>query len=227
MSNTAPILLDEALWDKPWAERIDILSNTRKNIFTLTGICVDIMRGYYANPTYLPKGLCRKWTNEPNSTQIWIDSLTKFNDANPEFRPAILVQIAGIQFSTQAMRRDGLMGGNLPEAERYYTRTGNGTVHFIHIADKEAEAMLLAAASEDYLTGLAPVLAQDYCFDTFEVASYSASTYISESRERVRNVVSCQFAYTDTWLLKQESLKLKGAIIRTGQNLFGDAIVSP
>ena len=220
MSNIAPVLTDEQLWDKTWNERINIFANHRKTPFLLSAIFVDIVRGYYSNPDYLPQHLCVKWDADANKSQVYIDSLAKWNTANPEFRPAILVQTGTTTYSTKAMRADGYYGENTAEGEKFYTRTGTGIVYYTHIASLQAESELLMSATLDYLDSFSSVITDDYCFDSFDVAQSETSTYTKESKERVRCVLTCRYSFTDSWSIKRESLKLKGITIHAGQNLL-------
>ena len=211
---------DKPIYDDEMAEKVSLLGNIRKTPIVLYGIFTELCRQFYANPDNLPLEVKYVWSNDVKKTQIWIDTEYKWEDANPEFRPAIYVKLSDITYVSLTGRHDSRMGSNLEEGEMSFSRNGTGQVSWIHVARSKGEAVAIAGATLDYLDALSKIIKDDFCFQSFEIVGLSPLALDKESKERYRSVVTGAFSFQDTWTIKMESPKLKRIVLSAGQELL-------
>ena len=229
MSNTpAPLKIPtNGLFPTPEVRGWDLLRQMRKTPTLLYGIFSEIIQQLYLNPDNLALGVPKKqWSPDKDKTQIWIDTELRWNDDHPEFRPAIFVKLSPISYSSLTGRNDGVAGGRLQTAEEDFSRSGEGTVSFVHIAESAGEACMLGDATLDYLDGFSKVIRDDFCFTTFSLTGRIPMVQMDKtSKEQYGSVVECKFTFQDRWTLKLESQILKSFIMRTGHRILQRGIV--
>lgn len=205
----------------------ELLAQVRKTPTVLYGIFVEIIKQFYQNPDNLPIGAPQKvFDPNPDLTQIWIDTELQWNDKHPEMRPAIYVKLSPIKYMSLTGRQDGVSGGNQKGAEEYFSRSGTGTVSFVHIAGASGEACTLGDATLDYLDAFGKVIRDDFCFTSFALAGRIPLLELpKESKERYGSVVEVAFSFQDTWTLKLESRVAKAITMRAGHSLLKSGIV--
>jgi hypothetical protein len=204
------------LLDKSVLEIERPLHELHKTPIVLYGIFIEIVRQLYSNPDNFPLGIPAdvRWTSDPAPTRIWIDTDYVWEDTNPEVRPAIYTKLSDITFASLAGRKDGIVGVDIVEGEKWYATTGTGSVSWVHIGRTNAEALVLAGATLDYLQGLSQIIRDDYCFQTFSLASMSPLQAAKESKERYHSIVTFSYSCQDVWVVKTESPKLRDVTIR-------------
>lgn len=156
------------------------------------------------------------WDPDPKKTRMWIDTELRWEATHPEFRPAIYVALSPIQYGTLDGSKDGLTRRDIQEAEYHYTRTGTGQVSFVHVGSSSGEACTLADATMDYLDAFSPVIRDDFCFNWFRLASRTPmQSAQKDSKEKYTSTITFEYMFTDAWMLKMETPKLKSLVIRT------------
>jgi len=225
MSNTPYEVPDTSFHDRETADRIKLIAELRKTPLVLYGIFLELARQFYSDSNSIPIDVEATWDPEPTKSKIWIDTEYRWEDEDPEFRPAIYVKLGAIEYKSLTGRHDGLMGTDLEQGEYHFSRNGTGTVSWIHIGRKKGEAVILAGATLDYLDAFSRVIRDDFCFQTFEVMGLSPMALDKESKERYRSVVTATFSFQDTWALKLESQKLKRLVFNAGQGLNFNGIL--
>lgn len=206
---------------------IELLPELRKTSTVLYGIFIELLRQLYSNPDNHPMGTPKRvWDPDPAKSEIWIDTELRWEDEHPEKRPAIYVQLSPIGYASLVGRKDGLMGSNLREGETHHTRSGSGTVSFVHIGQTSGEACMLADATMDYLDAFCAMIRCDFGFTTFSLVNRKAlGLRQKESKDRYESVVTFEFSFQDTWTIKLESQRLKVFTVRAGQQLLNSGTV--
>lgn len=227
MSNLPAQVPDQELQPFHELHGHELLRHKRKSATLLYGIFVELARQFYSNAENHPLGTPIKvWDPDPGKTQIWIDTELRWEDEHPEMRPAIYVQLGGLTYKSLSGRTDGKMGGNLKEAEIFFTRSGTGTVTFVHVAGTADEACTLADSTLDYLDAFGAVIRDDFCFTSFQLTQRVPRQQMpKESKERYGSSVTFSFELQDRWTLKQETQHLKVLTFRAGQRLLDGGIV--
>ena len=211
---------DQPLYDPVLLEKISLLGNIRKTPLVLYGIFTELCRQFYATTVNMPLEVAYTWDPDVKKTSIWIDTEYKWEDTNPELRPAIYTKLGDIQYTSLTGRHDSSMGANLEEGEFHFSRNGAGQIQWIHIGRSKGEAVAIAGATLDYLDALSKIIKDDFCFQSFEIVSLSPLAVDKESKERYRSVVTAAFTFQDTWTLKMESPKLKRIVLSAGQEIL-------
>lgn len=199
------------------AEKVELLCHIRKTPNVLYGMFVELTRQFYSSEDNVTIDTCAKWDPDPAKTKLWIGTEYEWEDAAPEFRPAIYIKLGDIKYKSITGRSDSLYGHNLKEGEYFFSRNGTGTAAWIHIGSTKGEAVALAGATLDYLDAFSKVIADDLKFQSFELDSASPLASDKESKERFRSIVTCAYTFEDTWALKLESPKLKRVVFRARQ----------
>ena len=227
MSNTPEQIVPAEIMPFHELHGHELIQHVRKTPTVLYAIFVELVRQFYGGEDNNPLGTPSKvWKPDPETSQIWIDSEMRWEDAHPEFRPAVYVSIGPIQYQSMTGRSDGHMGGDLRDAETYFSRSGSGIVSFVHVGGTAGEAVTLADSTFDYLDAFASVIRCDFGFTKFYAASRVPRQQMpKESKERYSSTVAFNFDFQDCWSLKLESQKLKTLTLRAGQQLAGSVIV--
>ena len=224
-SNTPLPVEDKRLMDEGIAEKVKLICHLRKTPMLLYGLFLEITRQFYSDRDNLPIDICSVWDADPTKSKIWIDTEYKWEDENPEFRPAIYIKLGTINYTSLTGRHDGRTKMDLEEGEYHFSRNGAGTVSWVHVGSNKGETAILAGTTLDYLDGLSWVIKEDFNFQFFEITSLSPMQLDKESVERYRSVVTASFSFQDTWSLKRESPKLKRIILRARQGLIDHVIL--
>lgn len=216
---------DELLMGEYTAQQTKLLCHIRKTPIVLYGLFVEILRQMYVNALNLPIDVCATWDKDPRKTKIWIDTEFKWEDESPNFRPAIYVKLGAIQYKSITGRHDSLYSQDLVQGEMHYSRSGAGTVTYVHIGHSKGESVALAGSTLDFLDAFATVIRDDLNFTTFELITTNPMTVDKEAREKYRSEVVIAFSFEDSWSLKLESPKLKRIVFKAGQEMLDGAML--
>lgn len=208
--------------DAKLAEEGSFIGQLRKTPELLSGIFTEVMRQLY----YADNGLHleNKWTWEEEPTdpkgKIWINAESVWNDLEPDHRPAIYVALSDIAYRSQTGLQRSKSGMDLSEAEYHYTRSGAGTVQYVHVGRTQGEAQAIISNTLDLLDAFSDPIREDFCFKTLNVAAVRPPRVTDkEPRERFRGEVIVQYSFDDSWSLKLESPKLKRVVLDAGLRL--------
>jgi hypothetical protein len=227
MSNLPNQIPIEEIMPGPAPLGVDLLPHIRKLPRVLYGIFVEVIRQYYMNFEGHPMGTPTKvWDKDPTKTEIWIDTEHRWVDDHPEFRPAIFVALSPITYESLTGRKDGAMNYDVKDSTEYFSRSGTGTVSFVHIGGTCGEALALADSTMDYLDAFGKVIRDDFCFTSFNLTGRVPLQQMpKESKERYGSTVTCSYQFQDRWSLKQEAQLLKIVTFRALQQLSASGIV--
>ena len=188
----------------------------RKDPIVLYGIFVELTQQMYGSEiTDTPW----KWSKDEKKTRVWIDTEARWEDVNPEFRPAIYISINDVKYKPMMGNRSKI-GMNLKEAEYHHARDCSGVVSWVHIGSSKGEGVQLLQSTLEYLDVFSDVIKNEFCFDSFLVAGYNPIQVTKESKERIRSILSATVTWQETWSLKLESPKLKAITFNAGQAIL-------
>lgn len=202
---------------QPWHRigGMEHICELRKTTSVIYGILVTILRMLYSGKKGRTFGCPNVvWKQDPQKTQIWIDTELRWEDARPDFRPAIYVSLGEIKYDfPPTIDGHGRMAIST-DGEYQYERTGVATASIVHICDTVGAACALADNTEAYLSSLQGEIADQYCFEHFVVTGRVARQKASENdqasgRDKIASVVQVQFDWADAWMVKVESPILK------------------
>ena len=211
--------------DQGISDKVKLLCHIRKTPNVLYGMFLELVRQFWSERDNLPIDVCPVWDPDIEKTGIWINTELQWEDEAPEFRPAIYVQLSDITYTSLTGRHDGRSGVDLEQGEYWFSRSGKGTVTWMHVGSNSTEAGALAGATLDYIDALSWVIKNDFVFTTFEVTGISKLQLDKESTERFKMGVTATFTFQDTWSLKLESPKLKRIVLQARQNTALDVIL--
>lgn len=224
MSNTPYPVEDKYIQDQDLLGSVTLLAHMRKTPLLLYGIFIEITRQFYSDANDLPIQVSATWQEDPKKTKIWIDSDYRWEDENPELRPAIYIKLNPVEYSTYSGRLTTQISTDLQSGEYFHERLGEGTAQWMHVARTRGESIILAGTTLDYLDSMSTIIRDDFCFDSFEVKNISSIALDKESKERYRTAVTVKFSFQDMWSIKMESPKLKRIVANAGQGLYAGLI---
>jgi hypothetical protein len=230
MSNKPITVPDREIQDAANVGDYDLICQMRKTPPVLYGIFLNVVRQFYSKvenmPRLAPDGTY--WSADVDQTKMWIDTELRWEDEHPEFRPAIYVALSPITYHSLTGRNDGKIGEDLTCGEVDFTRSGSGTVSFVHIGATDGESCALASATLDYLDAFSWVIKDDFCFTTLALTQVDPKARRQrESNERYGSIVTLSYEFQDTWSLKIESQVLKKFTFNAGQGLLrGDIFIT-
>ena len=164
-------------------------------------------------------GMDTIWNIDSTISKIWIDTEYIWEDNTPEFRPAIYIALRGLNL-TSVIGQKSQIGSDTKEGEAHYARTVKGSVAFVHIGQTKGETVNLIDNTYEFFDGLADIIRQDFCFETFNVTSVTPLKIVKAEKDHLRGEVVAIFSYKDYWTVKLESQKLKNIVLSTGQSLI-------
>lgn len=227
MSNRPIIIPDQEIQPAHSYGAYELICHLRKTPTVLYGIFVEVVRQFYSDEQNMPrsaKGV--HWNKDPKKSTLWIDSELRWEDDHPNVRPAIFVALSPITYTSLTGRADGLMGGDIAEAESEFTRSGSGSVTFRHLGQTDGEACVLADATMDYMDAFSSTIRDDFCFTKLNLSGrVPLVKRTGESGERWGSSVEIAFEFQDTWTIKLESQKLKRFSFNAGQGIVASGIV--
>ena len=201
---------------QPWHRLggVEHICELRKSSQVLYSIFVSVLRMMYSSNKGRTFG-CPDvvWKMDPQKTQLWIDTELRWEDARPDFTPAIFVSLGEMKYEVPPTM--DLQGRTLlsEDAEQHYERTVTGTATIVHVCDKAGAACCLADNTENYLSSLQDQIRDEYCFDHFLVTGRIPRQKKDEQQTAGKgkyiSAVSVQFTFTDAWAVKIESPILK------------------
>lgn len=220
-TNVPPPTFDDQRFfaDPEVYDNIKLLCHVRKTPLVLYGIFTEILKRFYSDAENLPLTACDfVWDEDNQLTKIWIGTEFDWNDSYPEMRPAIYVKLGPLKWSSLTGRHDAKMAMNLEHGEYMFSRTGSGTVSFVHVGRTSGEAVNISGATSDLLSAFAWPIKNDFHFLTLEPTQDDILQLgEEESSERYKSTVTYSYSFQDTFILKLESQKLKKILFRTGQ----------
>jgi hypothetical protein len=221
---------------QPWHRLggMEHICELRKTSSVIYGILVTILRMLYSGKKGRTFGCPNViWKQDAQKTQIWIDTELRWEDARPDFRPAIYVCLGEIKYDLPPTVDGQGRIAIAPDGEYKYERTGTATASIVHVCDTVGAACALADNTESYLSSLQGEIADQYCFEHFIVTGRVPRQKASEQaqaagRDKIASVVQVQFDWADAWMVKVESPILKsvdvfpvenGTVAITGTNV--------
>lgn len=201
---------------QPWHRLggMEHICELRKSSSVLYGILVTILRMIYSGKKGRTFGCpCVVWNEDPQKTQIWIDTQLRWEDRRPDFTPAIYVNLGEIQYSLSATLDLQGKTSMSYDGEQSYERTGTCSASIIHVCDTAGEACALADNTENYLSSLQDQIAEQYCFSHFVVVGrvplQKKDQNQTAGKDKIVSVVQVKFDWYDAWTVKLETPILK------------------
>lgn len=197
------------------------LANVRKTPVVLRNLLIETVRQvYHPENTRLNPGLKYVWRPEPKKDfeDLWINGANVWQDREVDFRPAIYIKLAPIQYrSPVGPKHSGRSDYNMETGETSYCRIGEGSAAIVHIGHTMTETDELTSETFDFLDAFSDIIRADFCFDHFGVSQVVPATRApKESREQFLGIVQVQFQFQDTWTIQHESPKLRDIVFRAG-----------
>ena len=201
---------------QPWHRLggMEHICELRKSSQVLYAIFVTILRMIYSNKKGRTFG-CPDvvWKNDPQKTELWIDTELRWEDQRPDFTPAIFVSLGEIKYEPYpTIDSQSRMGMN-HAGERHYERLCTGSAQIVHISDKAGAACSLADNTENYMSSLQDQIGDEYCFDRFLVTGRLPRQQKEQAQTAGKgkyvSVVAVQFEFSDAWNVKFETPILK------------------
>jgi hypothetical protein len=225
LNSNAPIPMEDSrLMPQGVADKWDMLCEIRKTPMVLYGLFTDLTRQCYKSGDNLLIDVCATWDPDPAKTKIWIGTEYEWDDMTGENRPAIYIKLGELKYKSLTGRSDSIVSFDLEEGEWHFSRSGVGTVSWVHIGSTKGESVALAGSTLDFMDAFSMIIRDDLKFSSFEIVSLMPVQYDKESKERYRSVVTASFEFEDTWSIKVESPKLKRVVFSARQDTIGRGI---
>ena len=187
-----------------------LIAHMRKSPTLLYNLFLELVRRIYTDPASL--GIQAQnwvWDPDPAKATLRIATELDWTATEAERVPAIYVRLGPLSYQNTT-GQFGASSSVLAEGETAYSRTGAGTVVFVHLGGTAAEACALADVTHDILEAFTPIIISDFCFERMELAERTPRVpQPKESKERYASLVTLRFQFQETWTLKQESQRLK------------------
>lgn len=198
------------------------IGELRKTPELLSGIFTEVVRQMYYGENGLHLNRQWTWVEKPtdSSAHIWINAESVWDDAAPDFRPAIYVALTPITYRSVTGLSKSQSHVRLDVGEYEYSRFGASNVKFVHVGRTLGEAYSILSNTLDLLDAFSDIIRRDFCFKTLNVVEViPPKVHEKETRERFRGDIIVSYSFEDTWTLKLESPKLKRVVFDAGLRL--------
>ena len=183
---------------------------TRKNPIFLAGVFMEIIKGFYADPSNLYPNVMKFDPDGKCPDSLYINISGEFDDNKVDMRPALIIDIGDLVYSTDKVQGlDGTAGYNLKEGETLFNRLVTGSVVFAHLAKTPGEAQLYASNTLDLVDAFAYIIKNDFCFDKFNTQGIFKPRLRKEEPRDFECLVQADFMFQESFSVKHESPKLK------------------
>jgi len=186
----------------------ELICQLRKTNMVLYGLFVELVREFYRFQTpYIVGAPDVRWDKDPQKTGIWIDSELTWNASHPEFVPAVYVKLGGVQYGSPFGEGSPVSSGMvLKDAIYSSTRTGRGSVSFVHIGGTPGEACMLCDNTRAYLSDFSSKIARDFVFSKFyENGASAIQQYQPDSKEKWQSTTTFGIEWHEVTKIKLES----------------------
>lgn len=189
----------------------------RRTPIILRSFFVELSRQFYVDPAMQLSPLIKTWSAPNDKSHLWIDVTGRWVDGNVSRRPALLVDVGDLQFSPGGVQGiDNRMGSNLARGEVYQARVATGSVVFAHLALNDAESVLYATNTLDFLDAYAYVIRTDFKFERFQARGIFKPSMRKDQPREWECRVQVDFQFQETCQLKLEAPQLKQITLDTG-----------
>lgn len=178
----------------------------------LIGCMVSMLKQYFGSDERiaLERGTFR-WSDKVADSQIYISDDFNWDFENVGQRPAIIVEIAGMDSlkDIPTIGRSGLSGYDPGNDSYIFSSIDNGSMALRVIAGHKLECWALAWEAKMFLHSYADAIRDTYRFKTFGVSKVDPPRPMSEYKEYKFSTVHVPFSMIDAWAIKRENLKVQ------------------
>jgi len=198
----------------------------------ITGIFLQLLREHFADPERIVSPYLKscvwvakdgdKVTPDTENTKILIDPVYRWNLKSTQMRPGIVIkrnQLTPKPMGIGQSAAFGLGEDDYPEAGTHYSLLQVGSHTVFCIATDGGAVEVLSTEVSRYLYQFAPVLMQEFGFNTFDVVQIGEVSVLEESSEHFVVPIVLQYSYIDRWLLAKQEPRLKRVSIDVGPEL--------
>ena len=208
------------LVDKETAVEFTTFRHIRRSPKILYGMFTELTQQYYSSADNLPDYADTfVYSPDKEKTKLIIEPEYEWNDEQSDRRPAIYIKLGPVQYGTYAGNRDRKVAFDTEQGEAFFNRTTKGQAVWVHIGRSNMEALILSESTFDFLDGFSSIIKRDFCFDRFNVISYTPLSMAKEARERFMSNITVEYSFEESWSLKTESPKLKRIVNQAIINL--------
>lgn len=210
----------------PYVDGISSLAITGLQPHILTGILLQLVREHFISADRIESEHLKEslWvpkagdpvTPDPAATKILIDPVYRWNQKTTQQRPGVLIKRNALQPQTVGIAMTRTFG----VAERDYPEVGSkhslffvGSHTLFCIATDGGVAEVLSTEVARHLAQFAPVIREEFCFQTFELSQIGEVSVLEEASENFVVPVVIRYAYQNKWLLTKQEPRLKGVSI--------------
>lgn len=153
------------------------------------------------------------WSAMPN-TKILVESITKWDPASVQRRPAIIIKRNAWQVQRVGID-DRLQGAVSLNGTRNYVTYVTGSHTLFCLAGKGAEAEILAAEVFHDMMKYGPVIRQELDLMRFAAVGVGEQFELEEARENYAVPVTVTYAAEERWSIVQQAPVLKRVVLST------------
>ena len=179
----------------------------------MTGFLREWFKYHFSNPDFVEnKELRGKLWKEVDSSNILIESITKYKPTLVEKRPAVIIKRNEWQVQRAGID-DRLQGGVSLTGERYYSTFLTGSHTLFCIAGHGTEAEILGGEVYRELLQFGPIIRQELDMMRFVLVGVGALFELEEASENYAVPVTVSYAAEEKWLLQPYAPTLKRVVL--------------
>jgi len=210
---------------------VSSLCTTGHRANVITGIVLRLLREHFSVPAEFEFNKDNSgeatadlsayvWKDERKDAKIIIDPVWLWNSQDIQRRPAIYVKRDALKNQRMALDHGWTVGAARNEAGKIIEVTGDlhatlitGSHSLIVVGTSGAEAELLGQEAFNHMLEFGPLIRKDVNLMRWDVDNWSDVSKLEESQEHFISKVTCAWAYSQAWELRQEAPWLKAVSI--------------
>ena len=148
-----------------------------------------------------PGTASKVWSDDPATSTLVIESVTRFNEAETERRPAILVKRNSCSYERIGLTSGQVMGNTSLDGTRQHSRFVTGSHSIFTLSTQPKESELLAMEVSEQLGHFNQEIRRAMCLFRFDVADVSATSRLREAKHLFATAITVGYVGQESYIV--------------------------
>lgn len=201
------------------------LETTGLRLNALTGLFLDLLATHFSSASHIRDPLLQGyiWSGDATLSKILIVPSWKWQTADQQRRPAVVIRRDALQFSTLGLADGAAMIGDRSDtqipsvADEILHVLASGSHTLFALSAQAGQAERIADEVAIRILHFQQVLRKEFGFHTFRVAGIGPLSEIEEASEYFTVPVTVAYSLDEAWRVPTEAPFLKRIVVTTQQ----------
>lgn len=215
-------LFPEGSTPEPRLNKVSALCSYGMRPHVMTGLLRQLLLGHFSDPDNIEEprvrrqlseiGMWRPSDNGLNAGGILIESITRWQPATADKRPAVLIRRNSWRWQRQGVGDNA--GGNVYEGSRSYAGMWEGSHTLFCLCPSGAETEFLATEIVKFLHQFSPWIREQMNLHRFMVSEVGGIGEVQEALQGYAVPVTVAYVAEEAWTLQPYAPRLKRIVLK-------------